>query len=224
MMPQEREMIATLVERLKKAEGQPKDPEAEALIRQATAAQPDAPYSLVQTALIQELSLQQAQSRIGELERQLAEAKPAASPPPSFLGGAAAAAAAAPSAGTPGRTDGDGFLRSAAGMAAGGAAGALLYQGIGSIFGQSDGDSVAPDDGDDDSVTEVTTSGGNAWPEASSARWSASSSSRSASSCSIGTRAEPSTQSRRSIKRRARWSRSPRSMRMRKENRSTSPG
>jgi hypothetical protein len=159
MMPQEREMIATLVERLKKAEGQPKDPEAEALIRQATAAQPDAPYSLVQTALIQELSLQQAQSRIGELERQLAEAKPASSPPPSFLGGAAAAAAAAPSAGTPGRTDGDGFLRSAAGMAAGGAAGALLYQGIGSIFGQSDGDSVAPDDGDDDSVTEVTTRG-----------------------------------------------------------------
>jgi hypothetical protein len=58
-------MIATLVERLKKAEGQAKDPEAEALIGQATAAQPDAPYSLVQTALIQELSLQQAQSRIG---------------------------------------------------------------------------------------------------------------------------------------------------------------
>jgi hypothetical protein len=52
MMPQEREMIATLVERLKKAEGQPKDPDAEALIRQATAAQQEAPYSLVQTALI----------------------------------------------------------------------------------------------------------------------------------------------------------------------------
>jgi hypothetical protein len=156
-------MIATLVERLKKAEGQAKDPEAEALIGQATAAQPDAPYSLVQTALIQELSLQQAQSRIGELERQLAEAKPASSPPPSFLGGAAAAAAAAPapSAEPPGRTDGGngggGFLRSAATMAAGGAAGALLYQGIGSIFGQSDAASITSDDGDGDSVTVVTT-------------------------------------------------------------------
>ena len=153
-------MIATLVERLKKAEGQPKDPEAEALIRQATAAQPDAPYSLVQTALIQELSVHQAQSRIGELERQLAEATPASSPPPSFLGGAAAAApapsagpAAAPGGGTGGGTGGGGFLRSAATMAAGGAAGALLYQGIGSFFGQSDGDSVASSgDGDGDSV------------------------------------------------------------------------
>jgi hypothetical protein len=132
-------MIATLVERLRKAEGQLKDLEAEALIGQATAAQPDAPYSLVQTALIQELSLNQAQSRIAELERQLAEAKPASSPPPSFLGGAVAAAPA-PSAGPLGRTnggaDGGGFLRSAATMAAGGAAGALLYQGIGSMFGQ----------------------------------------------------------------------------------------
>jgi hypothetical protein len=174
MNPQEREMIATLVERLKRAQGQPKDLEAEAAIRQVSAAQPDAPYSLVQTALIQELSLQQAQNRIGELERQLAEAKPASSPPPSFLGGAAAgaAAAAAPSAAgsrdtTDGGTGGGGFLRSAATMAAGGAAGALLYQGIGSFFGQSnagsvvsgeeDSDSVILGDGDSDSVTVVTT-------------------------------------------------------------------
>src|SRR5271155_5925512 len=87
MMPQEREMIATLVERLKKAEGQPKDREAETLIGQATAAQPDAPYSLVQTALIQELSLHQAQSRIAELEKQLADAQAAGARPTSFLGG-----------------------------------------------------------------------------------------------------------------------------------------
>ena len=36
-VPQEREMIATVVERLKKAAAQPKDLEAEALIRQETA-------------------------------------------------------------------------------------------------------------------------------------------------------------------------------------------
>src|SRR5271163_2586594 len=163
MVPQEREMIATLVERLKNTEGQPKDREAETLIGQATAAQPDAPYSLVQTALIQELSLHQAQSRIAELEKQLAEAKPASSPPPSFLGGAAAAAAAAPAPGagppgeTGGRTGGGGFLRSATAMAAGGAAGALLYQGIG---GQSGGGSVAPGDGDSDGITSDDGDGG----------------------------------------------------------------
>jgi hypothetical protein len=120
----------------------------------------------VQTALIQELSVNQAQSRIGELERQLAEAKPASSPPPSFLGEAAAAPAAAAPAPDAGTGSG-GFLRSAAAMAAGGAAGALLYQGVGSIFGQSDaasvasgdgdGDSITSNDGDGDSVTEVTT-------------------------------------------------------------------
>src|ERR1700693_6206800 len=67
--------------------GQPKDPEADALIRQAMVEQPDAPYYLVQTVLIQDLSLHQAQNQIAELERQLAEANAAKSSGTSFLGG-----------------------------------------------------------------------------------------------------------------------------------------
>src|SRR6266699_1985928 len=85
MVPQERDLITTLLARLKGAAGQPKDPEADTLIRQAMAEQPDAPYYLVQTVLIQDLSLHQAQNRIAELEGQLANAQ--AAKPTSFLGG-----------------------------------------------------------------------------------------------------------------------------------------
>src|SRR5437870_6518595 len=88
MVPQERDLITTLLARLKTAGAdQPKDPEADTLIRQAVAEQPDAPYYLVQTVLIQDLSLHQAQNRIVELEKQLADAQAAASKPTSFLGG-----------------------------------------------------------------------------------------------------------------------------------------
>ena len=44
MVPQERDLITTLLARLKSAGGQPKDPEADTLIRQAMVEQPDAPY------------------------------------------------------------------------------------------------------------------------------------------------------------------------------------
>src|SRR5436305_1871207 len=77
MTPQERDLITTLLNRLKTAgaAGQQKDAEADALIRQAAREQPDITYYLVQTVLIQDLSLNQAQSRIAELEQQLAAAK-----------------------------------------------------------------------------------------------------------------------------------------------------
>ena len=188
MTPQEKELITTLLARLKSAGGQPKDPEADALIRQAMAEQPDMPYYLVQTVLIQDLSLQNAQNLIAELERQLAKTREEAAKPTSFLGGLfgsrpsapaggggaqagpwtrAPQVAAAPPAqpgyaqpgygqpgygqpgyGQPGYGQpmqqgggfmggggGSGFLRSAAATAAGVAGGALLFQGISSLFG-----------------------------------------------------------------------------------------
>ena len=180
MTPQENDLITTLLTRLKSAGGQPKDPEAEALIRQAMSEQPDAPYYLTQTVLIQDLSLHNAQQRITDLEKQLADAQQAAKPTvTSFLGGLfgshppAPAAGSAPPAGpwtrapqvaaappaqpygqggyaqpgygqpTPGgggfmgggMGGGGGFLRSAAATAAGVAGGALLFQGISSLFG-----------------------------------------------------------------------------------------
>jgi hypothetical protein len=178
MTPQERDLITTLLSRLKSTAGQPKDPEADALIRQAMAEMPDAPYYLVQTVLIQDLSLHQAQARIAELEKQVADASQSA--PTSFLGGLfgrsqpAQSSGSVPSAGPwssgpnvapppqggpqyaqpgyaqqgyaqPGAAPatgmlgggggGGGFLRSAAATAAGIAGGALLFQGISSMFG-----------------------------------------------------------------------------------------
>ena len=167
MTPQERDLVTALLDRLKQQGTQPKDPEADALIRRAMAEQPDAPYYLVQTVLIQDMALRSAESRIAELERQLAQAKAAPAPqqPSSFLGGAGRgsvpsagvwtrsapgaapqeqpapawsqpgsvpAAGAAPSI-LPGA--GSGFLRQAATTAAGIAGGALLFQGIQSLFG-----------------------------------------------------------------------------------------
>src|ERR1700719_999203 len=88
MDPQEKELLMTLLDRVKNAPRQDKDPEADALIRQAMAAQPDLPYYLTQTVLIQDLSLHQAQQRIADLEKQLADAQQAAKPTVgSFLGG-----------------------------------------------------------------------------------------------------------------------------------------
>ena len=178
MNPQEKELLTTLLDRVKNAPRQDKDPEADALIRQAMAAQPDLPYYLTQTVLIQDLSLHQAQQRIADLEKQLADAQQAAKPsvgsflgglfgsrPPAQASGPAQAGpwtrspqvAAAPPAQPYGQPQpgyapqpgygqqpmggglmggaGGGFLRSAAATAAGVAGGALLFQGISSLFG-----------------------------------------------------------------------------------------
>jgi uncharacterized protein len=174
MTPQERDLITTLLTRLKGTAGQPQDPEADAVIRQAMAEQPDAPYYLVQTVLIQDLSLHQARDRIAELERQLSDANAQRSSGTSFLGNLfghrdAPPPAPAPTAGPwsrgpqvapppagpgyaqPGYSQpgyaqpgyggmtggmgGSGFLRSAAATAAGIAGGALLFEGISSLFG-----------------------------------------------------------------------------------------
>ena len=77
MTPQERDLITNLLGRLKTQSGQPKDAEAETLIRQAIGELSDASYLLVQTVLIQDMALNAAQSRISDLERQLATAKAA---------------------------------------------------------------------------------------------------------------------------------------------------
>jgi hypothetical protein len=52
MTPHETALVTILLERLKKTDSPDKDPEAETLIRQTTADQPDAAYHLVQTVLI----------------------------------------------------------------------------------------------------------------------------------------------------------------------------
>jgi uncharacterized protein len=163
MTPQERDLVTALLDRLKQRGDQPKDVEADELIRRAVAEQPDAPYYLVQTVLIQDMALRNAESRIAELERRLAEAKAAPASqqqPASFLGGAGRGSVpsagvwtrstpsvapeaawsqpgGAPAGAAPPIMPGadSGFLRQAATTAAGIAGGALLFQGIQSLFG-----------------------------------------------------------------------------------------
>jgi len=187
MTPQERDLTTILLDRLSKTEGQPKDTEAETLIRDTNAERPDAPYSLVQTVLIQDLSLHDAQIKITGLETKLTETKCASSAPPSFLGGPSflgaifgriepsggartsnvspggADTSSPPLATTPqpghlpeggfaappspgaGLLGGGSFLRSAAMTAAGIAGGAMLFEGIQSMFGRQDAVSITGD-------------------------------------------------------------------------------
>jgi hypothetical protein len=147
MQPEERDLIAGLFGRLKQFDGQPRDPEAERLIADSIAAQPGAPYLLVQTVLVQEQALKGAQQRLADLE-----AKAAAAPPPSFLGSAPKIGpwGSAPTAGQPAQpaaaapppfqaapAAGGGFLRQAMMTAAGVAGGALLFEGIRNMMGHA---------------------------------------------------------------------------------------
>jgi uncharacterized protein len=166
MTPQERDLIAHLFDRLAQAESQAKDRDAEAAIRDGMTRVPDAPYLLVQTLLIQDMALAEADKRIKELETQPKPAAPeqstsflaaargsvpnagpwgrAPTPAPAPLSGGggvwtnSAAGQSTPIQGgaaplaTPGASSG--FLRSAATTAAGIAGGALLFNGISSLF------------------------------------------------------------------------------------------
>jgi uncharacterized protein len=76
MTPHETALVTVLLERLHKVDSAPDDPDAEALIRESTADQPDTAYHLVQTVLIQDLSLHVAQNRIAELEKQIDQFRP----------------------------------------------------------------------------------------------------------------------------------------------------
>jgi hypothetical protein len=152
MTPQEKDLVTQLLQRLKQTGGAAKDPDAAALIGQAMAAQPDAPYYLVQTVHMQHMAHAEPQRRIADLERQAPSNAP---PQRSFLGGSVPSAGpwgrapqppaappvwgGQPAAPTMQPSAASGFLRSAAATAAGIAGGALLFQGIQSMFGHGFG-------------------------------------------------------------------------------------
>jgi len=87
----ERQIIDDLFAKLHQAEAQsgPRDPEAEALIRERIARQPASPYLMAQAIVMMEQALAASQGRNEELERQLRErpAAPAAAPAQSGGGG-----------------------------------------------------------------------------------------------------------------------------------------
>jgi uncharacterized protein len=73
MTPQERQLVADLFERLAKLENEPRDAEAEQVIREGLAKAPHAIYALVQSVLVQDEALKQADAYIRELEGYPAE-------------------------------------------------------------------------------------------------------------------------------------------------------
>jgi hypothetical protein len=89
MTPEERQLIAGLFERMRGFGAPEKDRDAEALINQQIRALPDASYMLVQSVLVQEQALQNAQDRIQDLEARLQELEGGEAPRKSggFLGG-----------------------------------------------------------------------------------------------------------------------------------------
>lgn len=69
----ERDQLQQFLSALRQTRADPKDPVADALIREAVANQADAPYLLVQRAMGLGLALDAAQARIGSLEAQCAQ-------------------------------------------------------------------------------------------------------------------------------------------------------
>jgi hypothetical protein len=85
MTPQERQLVADLFERLAALESQPRDAEADAAIRDGLAKAPHAVYALVQTVLVQDEALKQADAHIQELEAALQGGSPEPAQPRGFL-------------------------------------------------------------------------------------------------------------------------------------------
>jgi hypothetical protein len=71
MTPAERALVTDLFDRLAPLENAERDPEAERVIRDGLRQAPNAPYSLVQTVLVQDEALKRADVRIRELENEL---------------------------------------------------------------------------------------------------------------------------------------------------------
>jgi len=90
MSPEERQLLTGLFDRIRGAASTPRDAEAEALIQDATKAQPYAPYYLAQTVLVQDQALRAANDRLQELEGKVKdlESQAASGPRPGgFLSG-----------------------------------------------------------------------------------------------------------------------------------------
>lgn len=71
MTPQEQQLLTQLTQRINQTQLQDKDPDAQNLLGKELGANPDAMYILAQTALVQDMALQRANSHIADLEKQL---------------------------------------------------------------------------------------------------------------------------------------------------------
>lgn len=89
MTPQEQQMLKGLADRINRNQLQEKDADAEQYIQQALGRNPDAPYIMAQTILVQQYAVEQAQKQIADLRAQLDQARQHTQEPKhatSFLG------------------------------------------------------------------------------------------------------------------------------------------
>ena len=89
MTPQEEQLLNSLIDRLNQTALQKKDPDAEALLKERLAGNPDALYMLAQTVLVQNIALDQAKAQISQLQQQvqqLQQQRPQPAHTTSFLG------------------------------------------------------------------------------------------------------------------------------------------
>ena len=146
MNTDERSQIIGLFDRMRTFSGIEKDGAAAQLIDDEVRRNPDAPYLLAQSVLVQEQALQRAEARIRELETDLSTAR--ASAPKAAAGSSqtfarnvqSSRSASVPAAGAQ-RSDpsarptaGGGFMSQALATATGVAGGMLLASGISSLF------------------------------------------------------------------------------------------
>jgi len=183
MIPQERQLVAELFDRLAALESTPRDADAERTIAEGLQRAPHAAYALVQTVLVQDEALKRAHARIQELEGRPPEqqqesrgfldnmrdtlfgrddrrgsvppvrpggagtsgvwGQPAGAPPAAGFGpGMGPAIGMGPVGGGPIGSGGS-FLGTAAASAAGVIGGAMLLNGIRSMFGPHYGGAAA---------------------------------------------------------------------------------
>jgi len=71
LTPQEEQLLNSLIDRLNQTSLQEKDPDAEALLKERLAGNPDSLYMLAQTVLVQNIALDQARAQMNQLQQQL---------------------------------------------------------------------------------------------------------------------------------------------------------
>ena len=166
MTPQERELLSTFLQQLAHSKADPKDAEAEAMIRDALSKQPDAEYLLVQRALGLELASKALQAQVEKLQAELDQGKRGNGT--SFLGNTGSWGRSAPASNAareplaasqqrygkgpahaavtaPPSAWGSGMLANLATTAAGVVAGSFLYQGIQQMMGHHNAGSASDD-------------------------------------------------------------------------------
>jgi len=84
--PQEEQLLNSLTQRINQTQLQEKDPDAESLLNQELANNPDAIYILAQTVLVQNIALEQAKAQVTQLQQQAQQARQQPAHATSFLG------------------------------------------------------------------------------------------------------------------------------------------